>query len=370
MLSIDAFLNHPYVFKSEWEDLVIFSYTRECQYDRAWDEVTRAARGIIFNKVTGELVARPFPKFFNLTEMPETSFGNLPDGPFSATVKMDGSMGIVYPYKGQYWVSTKGSLKSDQAKWATEWFRSNAGMSEIKKGWTPLFEIIYKENKIVVDYGDFEGMVLLAYIDNATGKEMSHEDLVKEGALLNVPVVRQETGFQKIEDLYEYCKNLPHTQEGFVVTFANGLKVKIKGTEYCRIHKMISRMTPLAYWEAWDFDLKDIPKSYMAQMPEEFRETSDALYRQIYAMHWDPYTRATQLHDDTAKVLGNGADKKTWALYVKEKYPEYFSYIMDIHNGSIDQVWVKIHRRIRPTQNVLPEGIAGADRLKRILQEN
>jgi hypothetical protein len=47
MLDLNDFLNHPLVNKNEW-DLVIFTYSRECQYDRKWDEVTRAARGIIF----------------------------------------------------------------------------------------------------------------------------------------------------------------------------------------------------------------------------------------------------------------------------------------------------------------------------------
>ena len=151
MLNIDNFLNHPYVFHSEWEDLIIFCYTRGCQYDRAWDDVTRAARGIIFNKVTGELVARPWEKFYNLLEIPTMSLGNLPDGPFTVTIKIDGSMGIVYPYKDQYWVATKGSFQSDQAKWATNWLHENIHMSEFKKGWTYLYEMVFKKNKIVID---------------------------------------------------------------------------------------------------------------------------------------------------------------------------------------------------------------------------
>ena len=44
------------------------------------------------------------------------------------------------------------------------------------KGHTYLFEIIYKENLIVVDYGDFEGLILLhAY--NQNGYEYKYEYL-------------------------------------------------------------------------------------------------------------------------------------------------------------------------------------------------
>jgi RNA ligase len=183
-------------------------------------------------------------------------------------------------------------------------------------------------------------------------------------------VVKQETGFSTLEDLYEYCKGLPATQEGFVVTFSNGLKVKIKGDTYCRIHKMISRMTPLAFWEAWNLELKEIPKEYLAQLPEEFRDVSDTLYQQIYDMHWEPYKKATQLHEEMKALLGNDADKKTWALRTKELHSKEFSAIMDLHNGKVGQMWRGIHRQCRPTLNIIPSWVKGADRIKRILQES
>lgn len=362
------FLNHSLVNKSEWEDLIIFNYSRECQFDRKWDDITRAARGIIFNKVTRELVARPFHKFFNLLEMPETSFENLPKGPFTATIKLDGSLGVLFPYKDQYWIATKGSFQSDQAHWATDWIRKNTKLSAVRKGYTYLFEIIYKANKIVLDYGDYEGLTLLAVINNVTGVEMPYKNLVEEAENIGVPVVKQETGFDNLEDLYHYCKALPETQEGFVVTFSNGLKVKMKGDAYVKIHKLLSRMTPIAFWEAWDLGLKDIPKDYLTQLPEEFRELTDNIYNQVYAMHWEPYKRYIKMHHEMKGRLGI-ADKKTWALSIKECHPKEFSYIMGLYNGKDDQVWQQIHKNCRPTNNILPDGIKGTDRLKRIQQE-
>jgi RNA ligase len=46
------------------------------------------------------------------------------------------------------------------------------------------------------------------------------------------------------------CQKLPRDREGFVVRFASGLRIKLKGEQYCRIHKLISRCTPLALWDA------------------------------------------------------------------------------------------------------------------------
>ncbi len=41
--------------------LFIWNYTPKCQYSRAWDEWTKAARGLITDQ-EGKVVARPFPK--------------------------------------------------------------------------------------------------------------------------------------------------------------------------------------------------------------------------------------------------------------------------------------------------------------------
>jgi RNA ligase len=369
MLKLETFLNNEYVFHNTWEDLIIFTYTRECQYARAWDNVTRLARGLIFNRVTGELLARPYQKFFNLLETFETQILNLPEGPFTVTEKLDGSLGIQYFYKGEYWIATKGSFVSDQSNWATEWLRKNVRLEKIRSELTYLYEIIYKKNKIVVDYGDYEGLTLLGCIDTATGHEVSYEELIEIGLDIDAPVVRREIGFSSMEDLYTYCKTLPSTKEGFVVTFSNGLKVKIKGDEYCKIHKLLTRMTPIAFWEAWDFELKDIPVDYLAGLPEEFRGLCDALHKSICEMHRGSFQRYQSIHEELIRAYP-GLSQKEFVEKVRQEYPNDFNLVMLLHNGKVRKVWDAIHRRVRPTYNVLPKNIEGADRLQRILQEN
>ena len=48
--------------------LLIYNYTPVCQFSKAWDEVTKMCRGLIVHKETREIIARPFPKFFNYEE--------------------------------------------------------------------------------------------------------------------------------------------------------------------------------------------------------------------------------------------------------------------------------------------------------------
>ncbi|MDX2863091.1 polynucleotide kinase, partial [Streptomyces scabiei] len=46
----------------------ILTYTRTCQYERVWNRVTTRCRGLVADDTTGEIVALPLPKFFNVGE--------------------------------------------------------------------------------------------------------------------------------------------------------------------------------------------------------------------------------------------------------------------------------------------------------------
>ncbi|HLZ58116.1 MAG TPA: RNA ligase, partial [Ktedonosporobacter sp.] len=72
-------------------DLIIWNYTTQCQYQRAWDEVTMQARGLI-TRADGTILAKSFPKFFNYGEREI----ELPLEPFKVTEKQDGSLGVSY----------------------------------------------------------------------------------------------------------------------------------------------------------------------------------------------------------------------------------------------------------------------------------
>lgn len=366
-LNIKDFYDHPHVLCREWKDLVLFSYSRECQYDSLWDDITMVARGIIFNKITGEIVARPFKKFMNASELEgKVNLYELAKKIFTTLKKLDGSLGIYYQYEGLDYIATTGSFSSEQAQWATKWFRKHIKSYAMLPDHTYLFEIIYPENKIVVDYGDTEDLVLLGAIHMITGKEISYSALIAEGKRIGATVV-EAAEFNSLDDLYKYCKGLPATEEGFVITFHNGLKVKVKGSEYCKIHRVLSHMTLLAFWNAWDLELKGIPKDFMVLLPEEFREVTDLLCDQINALHWDFYKNVEECYGKVMEGLEFDVDHKDLFFKIKHFYPDMTSYLMYYHKGNFNKLWVAIHRRVRPTYNVLPDSVAGADRLKRIM---
>lgn len=144
----------------------IFNYTQACQFEQAWDDVTRQCRGLIMRISTGEILARPFPKFFNYGEHVSKGWA-IPTTEPEIYEKLDGSLGILYALNGKPWIATRGSFTSEQALWATEWWRDHIAMLP-ERNQTHLFEIVAMWNRIVVKY-DYEGLVHLTTLDTEKG---------------------------------------------------------------------------------------------------------------------------------------------------------------------------------------------------------
>jgi len=147
----------------EGHPLTIANYSDLAAFKKCWNDVTTQCRGLIYEQLTGNVIARPLSKFWNLGEAqtPYIGFDDLVE----VTDKADGSLGIIFVYDDQVHVSTRGSFHSSQAEWATQHIRENHNDSlelfKLYAGYTFLAEIIYPSNRIVLDYGDFAGLVVL-----------------------------------------------------------------------------------------------------------------------------------------------------------------------------------------------------------------
>lgn len=226
----------------------LYNYTPECQFSNAWTPEAMLSRGLIVRNDT--VIARPFRKFFNLNteQFPETQVANLPATPPEITTKLDGSLGIGYRSPlGTMVVATRGSFTSEQAIWGNKYLKQHSPSAVWPEGWTPLWEIIYNENRIVVEY-DFEGLVLIGCVNINTGEEMKWGQLVDLADSTNFRVV------QHINKPLEYAlKDDVDGEEGYVLTWHLGqqppLKVKFKFSDYVRLHKVLTGVTPKGIWE-------------------------------------------------------------------------------------------------------------------------
>ncbi len=239
------------------KDLWIYNYTKALQYDRKWCEITKMCRGLILDGA-GNIVARPFPKFFNLGEN-EVS---LPNEGFEVYEKMDGSLGILYWIDKVPYIATRGSFESSQAIAGTKILHKKYADIPYESGVTYLFEIIHPSTRVVVDYDGLEDLILIAKIDNKTGKDLS---MRVKNAYRNFPIVKQYNDIVDYKSLSKInCKN----REGFVIRFDCGLRIKIKFEEYVRIHRLLMKTSEKDIWRIL-YEGKD-PYKLLDDVPDEF----------------------------------------------------------------------------------------------------
>jgi RNA ligase len=247
-------------------DLTIWNYSPKVQYERLWDNITMQCRGLVTNS-KGEIVARPFKKFFNYEEhKPE----DLPNETFEVYEKMDGSLGIFFHYNGEWIMATRGSFTSEQSIKGRE-LLEKYNFERLHTGYTYLFEIIYKENRIVCEY-DYEDIVLLGMIETKSGNEVnirnSNEDIRFKNMISNIGF-RVVMLYKTWGEGYDLLKEeIPKNKEGYVIRFKNGFRMKIKGDEYKRLHKILTNFSSKDIWELLK-DGKPLDE-FLDRVPDEF----------------------------------------------------------------------------------------------------
>lgn len=318
--------------------LVSFKYTELTVFKRIWNAVTLNSRGITFEESTGKIVNRPFPKFFNYSELcnSDGTLNNnakalldfpefIPNlsGKFRSSDKLDGSCGIAYKYNGNYYVNTCGSFESTQAVWATQFLNNSHIIKEnMLDGYTYLFEIIWEEDHHPIKYNGINDLFLIGVIENETGKEVDMLSLIAEDLNCELAEIYNFTSFN---ELLNYASNLPNTKEGVVVTFENGYKCKIKGEEFLTLQKLYHKLTIDFFWEHMDQLTGKIPDDFLSLVPEEFEETAKEYVHKLetdysnileYIVNKGNYLMSLNLNDKDRyfKLIEIESDKKNISL--------------------------------------------------------
>lgn len=221
--------------------LTIFNYTEKAAYEGVWNAVTLTCRGLIAHSGTGEIIARPFQKFFNYGQAGAPGIDL--QAKARVTDKADGSLGIIYWAGDKLAVATRGSFSSEQAIHAT------ALLNERYPHWTPyaaltvLAEIVYPENRIVLDYGKLDDLILLGAVDIATGTTYGPE------------VVPDWPG--PVTTVFDYATLAEAlaaparaNAEGLVVHMLDSdERIKLKQDDYVVLHRIVTGLNARTVWE-------------------------------------------------------------------------------------------------------------------------
>lgn len=199
--------------------------------------ILRELRGIKFCAKTGNILARPFHKFFNYNEVEETKTldFNTYHEVFS---KVDGSMiHPIFDENGKMYLCTKAGITEISMEAQKTLLKEKSGISyaiahcEVN-GWTPIFEYCSMFNRVVLSYPE-PRLILLAVRKKKTGEYLPTHMIENLAKTYDLDLVERFSMFspQAISEL-----KTKENVEGVVIQF-DGTFVKVKSDWYCLLHR-------------------------------------------------------------------------------------------------------------------------------------
>jgi RNA ligase len=344
----------------------IYNYSNRAQFMNKWTKAERVCRGLIVEDGTGKVIARGPEKFFNYgqTGAPEVSL----DAPVRVTRKEDGSLGIGWTYEGHFGVATRGSFTSDQAIHAT------AKLDEDKKavinlrsskGQTEIYEIVYPQNRIVLDYGELDQLMRLGSVTNATGtidnRYITKVDRMTFGEALALPI--------------------PDDEEGYVIDILNGVyeasaHVKLKGEAYKILHGLLTNTNSRRIWiqmaarACHHLIEHDKAWSQLGGDPEDFKRVNveedflESLLSNVPDEFYEWVTRQIDKMQDQVDDWGIQAESLAWMVQridsdrdryeAVKHHPLCREILLFAKTGNFDTVVLKSWKLVKPAGDETP----------------
>lgn len=331
-------------------DIYIYNYTHKTQYDWHWNSITIRCRGLILDG-DGCLVAKGFDKFFTDAQLKSAGDEHLipTDEPFTISDKVDGSLGVMYFLNDVHYMATRGSFTSDMAVTANKWLRDMYSHIVFYPQYSYMFEIVYPENRIVVDYGKDRKLVLLAIMDNNTLEEMDiydpEFDYIETQGLERTERFDGYADWTKILALYENDKS----KEGFVVHFLNSnYRVKMKLDWYKDASYVLQNFTKKAVWRLVR-DGKDV-EDIISNIDDEFYPLIRGYYDELWVEHNSVLKRVTAVFTAHIEWMDHVPDFtiKHFVVELKKYVTDPFTVglVISLYKGN--DTFISIWRSIEP----------------------
>lgn len=311
---------YGYVTVRRKDDLLIFNYNTMAQYEERWNTFERVSRGLIINHQTGEIVARAFDKFFNWGESGRGSTAPI----VSITEKLDGSLGVLYRVDAGYKIATRGNFEGAQAEWATAFLNARYRLDGLANELTLLFEIVYPENRVVVDYGAREDLILIAARNRFTGDLLAVSEVQTMGERYGFSLPKAYS-FADLDALIANTLELDSSNEGYVVEFADGQRFKFKSRRYLELHRLITALTFKNVLKAMqNGSLEDI----LAMIPDEFLGETRGWISEIQTT-----LQTVKAEIQTAFDAAPKESRKDFALWVNTNHKRLSGYLFALLDG-------------------------------------
>lgn len=353
MQVIDFILNNGYaalesalgIKVKEYDDVICLKYN---QIDSPKTHpIVRECRGLILHKETLKVLCRPYERFFNWGEAPET----IPD--FSvkdliAYEKVDGSLIKLWHHPVQGWrVGTSGTAYAESdcmghgvtfeelvikaaGQDTLEGFQSLCKDGQLEEDVTYLFELTCFENRIVTRY-DGTQLHYLGARNNKTGEDVSFQQEMTATSVLGARQIGKYS-FTTIEDCLNTAASLPDLQEGYVLHHPElDFRIKVKSPAYVAVHHI--RGEGLNPKRAKQLVLTNEQDEYLRYFPEDEKHLTPTINKLIMLL----LDLESAYHDNE-----HHESQKDFALAVKD-YP-FSSVLFQARNLGLtpQEAWSKL----------------------------
>ncbi len=288
----------------------------------SFDGIRKEFRGITFDEATGEVVSRPFHKFYNINQKEETQYHAIKDRRATVYEKVDGSMIHVFshPVSRKLMTSTRMSAETPQAQAAYRFLQDKPDLlsvvyDNIDRGYTPIFELVGPDNQIVVQY-PARRLVYLHSRHRKTGEYWFDERFPDKANRYDIP----------FGEIFDHLGK--EEFEGYVSQLDDGMWVKAKGEWYMARHRVVDDLMKPAY-KLYEKALNNEIDDVFANAADRYKPVLQAIGDEVATDFAALRGRLLAAHDDlTAKT----ATRKDYVLAAKAGHQDLFSGLMAVYD--------------------------------------
>ena len=206
-------------------------------------------RGIILEKNTWKVISLAFRKFFNAEE---SNAAKIDWNTAQVLEKLDGTMiQLYYDWNDMVWyagttgtaegegeVNNKSGMTFNRLFFDTVEKKYNFDCSLLNKDNVYVFELTTPYNIVVKPHGE-SSATLLTVRNRETLVELSGSDLENAAKSMGIPLVKTfDLNASNVGHLLKTFKDMPWSEEGYVVRDGNDNRIKVKNPAYVAVHHL------------------------------------------------------------------------------------------------------------------------------------
>lgn len=296
------------------DDRIILNYHQIDSDHVKYEDIVRECRGLVLNKQDWSLIARSFPRFFNLGESRQEQ-NKFQWEQSLATEKVDGSLILIYHWNNKWRINTKGGFGDNQVMDSPFTFQSLVELAlgdnwqtKLDPAITYIGEICSPYNKVVRTYNKPHFYLLTTFAGEIEHTHSCTNDISKSLGL-NLP---EEFLFEDICDVQAFLSEKASkdpTYEGVVLRDQNNRRIKCKSESYLYLHRLSNNGNIASTKSILHYVLMGEEAEVLAYFPEIAPHVDDvkqSIKPVVDRMMWLWNTHQWEL------------DQKTFAMAVKD----------------------------------------------------